>query len=192
MPRHANQTSFKKGHQNPDARKKQSETLKRLYQEGKREPPGRPWSDERKQKYRQLAGSGVLDRVPIGSSRVQSCGGFSYRMVKAGPGRKGWRYEHRLVMEEHLGRILATSEHVHHRNGDTLDNRLENLEVLSSSKHTARHSPTRAHPKGPRLAPGQWSKKHECCSLCGLTTSPHASRGKCNRCNERERRAKDL
>ncbi len=49
--------------------------------------------------------------------------------------------EHRVIMERHLGRKLHPREHVHHKNRDTLDNRIDNLEVLEISAHSAEHHP---------------------------------------------------
>jgi hypothetical protein len=57
----------------------------------------------------------------------------------------GWRWtspggarvivrEHRIIMEQHLGRELYSDENVHHINGVRNDNRLPNLELWSTSQ----------------------------------------------------------
>ena len=52
---------------------------------------------------------------------------------------EGWIAEHRLVLENILGRYLETFEHVHHLNNDGLDNRKENLELHTNSSHLLAH-----------------------------------------------------
>lgn len=47
--------------------------------------------------------------------------------------------QHRAIMQDHLGRKLKRKEVVHHINGNTHDNRIENLEVMSLSKHSRMH-----------------------------------------------------
>jgi len=52
--------------------------------------------------------------------------------------KKGYALEHRMVLHD-AGIEIPDGMHVHHINGDKLDNQLENLEVLTPAEHRARH-----------------------------------------------------
>lgn len=84
-------------------------------------------------------------RTPEEGKRHYSGSGYVYIYVPEHPSVKGKPYkyvaEHRLVMEKDLGRYLEPGENVHHKNGNRMDNRIENLELWK-----------RPQPAGQRLA----------------------------------------
>ena len=47
--------------------------------------------------------------------------------------------EHRYIMEKNIGRLLKTTEIIHHINGDKLDNKIINLQIVSRSEHKKLH-----------------------------------------------------
>lgn len=53
--------------------------------------------------------------------------------------RKLYVAEHRLVMEEKIGRYLTSEEIVHHKDENTLNNSLSNLQIMTPSEHSKHH-----------------------------------------------------
>lgn len=70
--------------------------------------------------------------------------------------------EHRMVAWD-LGWLTDRSDEVHHRNGDGLDNRPENLEVMSCGAHRRHH----AARDGTVNQYGWHPPKADACRLCG-------------------------
>lgn len=79
-----------------------------------------------------------------GTRRVMSNG---YVGIKT---EQGAAAEHRLVMERELGRSLRRGESARHRNGDSLDNRPENLVLYKGNAPVALASALQDPPRPPR------------------------------------------
>jgi hypothetical protein len=60
--------------------------------------------------------------------------GYIIRKFQLSESKTITQRQHRVVMSEHLGRELLSHENVHHINGVRDDNRIENLELWSSSQ----------------------------------------------------------
>lgn len=75
---------------------------------------------------------------------------------------------HRWIMEQHLGRALLPMEHVHHINGDPLDNRIGNLIVLQARTHMRHHK---------QVYPDQ-----KACVNCNNTFTVNPRKRKRNKC----------
>lgn len=74
-----------------------------------------------------------------GGKRVTDHGYVMVRSAEHPHAINGYVYEHRLVMESVLGRMLESDEEVHHVNGNKADNRPDNLQLLTKADHSLLH-----------------------------------------------------
>ena len=111
---------------------------------------------------------------PIGSRRLHKTVDSTYYLIKVGPKRNDWMFEHRYIISNLLQRNLSPNEHVHHLNGNPLDNRKENLRLLPRNIHMNLHN----------IISG-WAKHYDCCKSCGETSRKHSAKGYCTRCYQR-------
>lgn len=72
---------------------------------------------------------------------VRRLGGSSrYRLIRVKvDGKSKQVLEHRWLMEQHIGRKLLPTEHVHHRDRNGLNNSIDNLEILTAREHQREH-----------------------------------------------------
>ena len=74
--------------------------------------------------------------------------------------RSGYVLEHRLVMEAIIGRVLLRSEVVHHKNGDPLDNRPDNLQLFANNAEHLKHELTGRVPNWTQEGWERMQKRH--------------------------------
>lgn len=105
---------------------------------------GKKLSEEHKKHISEAhMGLEVGDKNPSWKGgRVKDDDGYIFIHSPKHPYRNSHKHvlEHRLIMEKHIGRYLLSNEQVHHINGITDDNRIENLMLFANnSEHTKYH-----------------------------------------------------
>lgn len=79
--------------------------------------------------------------------KIVSKGDYNYAVVKDHPSatKNGYVLEHRIIIENYLGRILNSNEVVHHDNECKKDNRIENLVLTTKKDHAILHGLRKGH-----------------------------------------------
>ena len=73
--------------------------------------------------------------------KIISKGDYLYALVPDHPSatKNGYVLLHRVLMENHLGRVLNSNEIVHHKDHNKKNNSIRNLEILDCSTHSRLH-----------------------------------------------------
>ena len=87
-------------------------------------------------------------------SKLINKGDYYYAKIIGHPNAtvNGYVLLHRAVVENSIGRLLTKDEIVHHKDDNSFNNAVDNLEILTQSKHAKQH----------RLAHGQKFVRLKC------------------------------
>ena len=100
--------------------------------------------------------------------------GYRYLLRPDHPDANSYGYiaEHRLVLEQKVGRRLTSEDICHHVDGCKQNNHPDNLELMTRATHASLHQQGRP-----------WSQHHDRCIDCGRTDRYHQARGRCYLCS---------
>jgi len=90
-------------------------------------------------KWKEVASVGEGNPNYSGGKYIDDKGYVRVLMPEHPKNIKGYVYEHRIVIEEYVGRMLHPWESVHHINEVKCDNRVENLYLCTAKEHSAIH-----------------------------------------------------
>lgn len=76
--------------------------------------------------WARVSRNGTTDKPIRSRAPYVNTNGYVYERVD---GQRQGKLQHRIVMEQTLGRLLSRDESVHHKNGIKTDNRPGNLEL---------------------------------------------------------------
>lgn len=116
---------------------KQIDHIRRLGQSRK----GKPVLPETRAKISKSKAGKFIVHSKYGGHRKHRTDGYIavYAPDHPSSNMEGYVMEHRLVMEEDIGRHLKDGEVVHHINCKRNDNRVENLMLMTPSEHMRHH-----------------------------------------------------
>lgn len=125
---------------------------------------------KRKHQSQSMSGKGNPRYRPLGSKRLAYRRGIPYWQIKVADPNV-WMYEHRFIMSIELGRKLESHELVHHKDGNSLNNDPQNLQLTTTSIHNRSHHTV-----------FRWSRKFDECRRCHSIENTHLCYGLCKPC----------
>lgn len=124
--------------------KKISHSRQNAKEKMRKSATGRRLSESAKEKLRALTG---IKNAQWGGGLTLSTGGYLQFSASPANGEHSTVFLHRLIAEWKYGRRVKKGEHVHHIDGNKLNNHPDNLVILSASQHATIHTEDRENGK---------------------------------------------